>query len=142
MYISISLFTDAFPLYQTLSTTSPFLAAGVISLLFQSCLAWPFFTIAGAMATATLALNIYSKYDYQAVRLFKEKALDFQQQYPRLQIITFLFILAVSLVSLTLSCILALLFGAYAGVLIDADQCKRNQMAREREQQHDLFALI
>jgi ABC-type amino acid transport system permease subunit len=116
-----------FYLFEPIAKVSVFLVAGTIAQIAKSQLSYPFFSIAGSMAIGHLAVKIYRRYNEPIVRRLEVGVLDFQKKFPYLQIISFVFIVLIGLVSPPAACCAGVLFGAYAGIQIAASECVRNQ---------------
>lgn len=94
----------------------------------------PFFAMSGAILATRLVVKLINHYNVSALRRIKIQASNIIEKYPNLQIITFLFAIALSLISIYAAIVVAITVGILSGILIEVNIANRKQ---SREAQAD-----
>lgn len=109
------------------------LAASVAVRIFSTSLAVPLFNIGVSMFATQLVLKVLECYDGATLITLTKEAYRVNKNYPKLQVIACLSAFAFSLISETLSIMIASCLGSFRTILLDVESCKRLQQANRQK---------
>lgn len=95
-----------------------FLAAAAAANYFNSSLALPFASIAGANLATIFAIKLLNQSHPELTKKLLLNAIDFNERFPNLQAAAFAITLATAFIWIHLSCVFGILAGFYSGLLI------------------------
>lgn len=122
-------------LYEVVAKIAIFVLLGCAALFIYPSIAASFFAFSGAVILARLVVKILNEYDNPRFNQMKDGILDFNANYPYLQVIVFLFAVLVSLLSPIAGAIIAGIDGVFGGVVMDYHVNRRNQdLDREKRE--------
>jgi hypothetical protein len=120
-------------LYEIAAKVALFVLLGVAAQLIFPVIAPPFFAIAASLTLSRLVIKILDRYDLAAINTFKEKTRNFVQRFWYLQIIVFIFAVAISLLHPIPGIIVGSLLGGLNGVIIGAETVKVQREIKNKE---------
>ena len=116
---------------------SGFLGVAAISHIFTSRLAAPLFGISIGLIIAKITLTIFNLKESHCTPYIIKRICKLNRQYPKIQIIAFVFILALSLITPFTAMCAGSVLGYYAGLILNVEKCKLTQKANRRLMQEE-----
>lgn len=95
-----------------------FLVAAAVANSFNSALALPFVSIAGAHLATIVAVKLLNQHYPEMTKELLLSAINFKERYPNLQAIAFVVAIVTAYVWSLLSCAFGIVAGFYSGLLI------------------------
>jgi hypothetical protein len=120
-------------LYETPAETAAFITAGLFMRLLSPSFLSPFAGIGCSFLCTRLVVKVLDTYYYNPLVKIKKEACNFNKTYPKLQVITFIAALAISLLSQTLGFLLGVALGSFGAIVLDVETYKLRQQAKRRE---------
>ena len=109
-----------------------FLAASLAVRIFSISLSTPLLGIGISILTTRIALKALDCYDDSLLVELTKEACKFNKRFPKLQIITFIFALALSFYTKTLSFITGACLGSFGSIILDVENYKFLQEANRK----------
>ncbi len=108
-----------------------FSLAALAARIFIPCLSVPLLGIAAGVLTTKLVWKFFDRYNAPMAGITKI-ACRFNKKHPKLQLITFIFTLAISCFSQGLGLLAGTLLGCFGAVILDVESYKLIQQARRK----------
>lgn len=112
---------------------------GVMAGAFSPSLSLPFYALAAttlATKLVLLAAKAIDPYHVRRLSWLKQSANDLIQSYPKLQLISFLFSLAISFISQNAAAAVAGILGILNGIILESSECRHLGQAMRDEQKN------
>lgn len=109
-----------------------FLIASVAASVFSHSIAAVFLGIALSIATTKLVLKAFDCYDRSLVVNVTKEICKFNKKHPKLQLIAFLFALAIGFASKPLGLIAGAFLGSFGSIVLDVESYRLMQQTNRR----------
>lgn len=121
-------------LYETPANVIIFAVTGITLRLFASKFSAPFLAISASMMLTRLAVKIADRYHFQYLEPIQKAACQLCSKYPKVQLITFLFSIAVTAIAPPVGVACAIALGILGGIMIEIENCKKQQQINQAKQ--------
>lgn len=110
-----------------------FLSAAAVARLFFQKLSSPLFGIGIGLLTTKLVLKAYESYDSTLLYNLTKEVHKLNRKYPKLQLITFIFTLIISLLSPMIGFLAGTALGAFSAVILNIESHKLMLQANRKD---------
>lgn len=120
-------------IYETPLFVIAIVVAGVVCHFFIPPLAIPLYTLAATTVVSKLVVKVLGKLKWGIIERVEQKAWKLNEKFPKLRLISFIFVLAISFLTPLVGATFAIALGIYQGVISEVEQCKVLQETQDRE---------
>ncbi len=113
--------------YETPLNVVVFAIIGIALHFFLPKLALPFFAISASMMLTRLAVKIADRYHFHYLKSIQTAACQLCSKYPKLQLIGFIFAVAISPIAPPVGIVCGVAFGILGGIMIEIENYKKQQ---------------
>lgn len=123
-------------LFEAATDAVPFVIAAAFTRLFALPLTSPILGIGTAAFVGKLVLKTLKWYDDRILINLTKEACKFNQKHPKLQLVSFIFVLTISFLSQTTALLTGIALGCFGATILDVENYKRRQQANRRIKDH------